>query len=72
MAEACSECGQAPKRQIVPPTAQLVIAIVMLAISLVGFALAAGRVLWTSEPYATLLLSWGALAYAGFVALEVS
>lgn len=68
----CEACGQKKKRNLIPPKVQVAIACAMLTISVVGFFLALLRIFWTHEGYATLLLSWAALAYAGFVALEVA
>lgn len=45
---------------------------VMFIVGTGGLVLALVRVIGPNEPYLTLVLSWAALAYAGFVALEVT
>lgn len=52
--------------------AKRAVAVVMLAASCIGTVLAAVGIIGGHEPRLTHTLSWLALAYAGFVAVEVS
>jgi hypothetical protein len=54
------------------PKAKRFVAWVMFIAGTGGLILALVRVIGPNEPYLTLVLSWAALAYAGFVALEVT
>ena len=68
----CSSCGETTRKQTVPQWAKRTVAWAMFVVGTTGFLLAVLRVIGVGEDYLTHCLSWAALAYAGFVALEVS